>query len=61
MPCRNTLGLYLHIARLNWRDSGDSWVCGTISDLRKQDIRDFAFDVGQQSTFDTVQMLWNLL
>ena len=59
--CRNTLGLYLHIARLNWRDPGDSSIRGTVSDLRKQDIKDFAFDPGQQSTFDIVQNLWDLL
>ena len=55
------MGLYMHIAQLNWSLKEPHMVSGTVSDPERQDIRHFAFDSRQHSQFEAVQKVWNAI
>lgn len=61
MVCRSSLGLYMHIAQLNWSLKEPHMVSGTVSDPQRQDIRHFAFDSRQSSQFEAVQKVWDAI
>lgn len=61
LACRHALSLYTHISSITWKYDDQARSAGSVSDRSLHDIRSFAVDAAEATTFAGVNRLWEMI
>ena len=48
----------MNISKMTWRMTSPNLLSGSMSDLARNDIKEFDIDLGKVSHFEAVQQVW---